>query len=176
MEQRERSTRVVYLRPPFHHETTCLVEPDGGRILLVDVHRQLALELTGVPHQPPPAAPSMILRREEERLDLRPGKPEEPHWYPLVRAKDPDLELGLRDLPDKREERGDVVSVKKSCVARTDRSQMSMSVSVSAVADRRMVMLGIAPFARKLTRIELRPRARECETPASGPGRDASWS
>ena len=57
-------------------------------------------------------------------------------------------------------------SVKKSCVARTDRSQMSTSVSVSVVADRRMVMLGIAPFARKLTRIKLRPRARECEAPA----------
>ena len=94
---------------PSTPETTCLVEPDGGRILLVDIHRQHALELTGVPHKPPPPASSMILRCEEQRLDARPGKPEEPHGYPLVRAKDPDLELGLRDLPDKREERGNVV-------------------------------------------------------------------
>ena len=66
-------------------------------------------------------------------------------------------------------------SVKKSCVARTDRSQMSTSVSVSVAADRRMVMLAIAPFARKHIRIKLRPRARECALPPSGLDQDASW-
>ena len=96
--------------------TACLVEPDGRRILLVDIHRQLALELTGVPHKPPPAASSMILRREESASIFGPESPRNPIGVPSseqrTQISSSDCAISLTSG------RNEVMSssVKKSCV------------------------------------------------------------
>src|SRR4051794_7806746 len=59
-------------------------------------------------------------------------------------------------------------SVKKSCVARTDHSQMSAIASVSEASCRRIFILGIAPFTRKLTRMMILTRPVCARLPPSG--------
>src|SRR5215831_7348787 len=66
VQQGVRPPLLVQLRPPFLDEPARLVEAAGRCVLLVDIHRQLAMQCLGMQDQPPTGAAALELWGEEQ--------------------------------------------------------------------------------------------------------------
>ena len=66
MQQRERPAGAVQLGAPDDDEAAGFVEAAGRLVLLVDIDRQLAVQLPGMLDQPPAAAAALEFRGQEQ--------------------------------------------------------------------------------------------------------------